>query len=1106
MKKILLFFIIPFLTHAQINGTKKIGSTTTDGVQYLTLASAITYVNTVGINGATTFLIDENQSLVANTPLIINQYTGSAGNTLTIKPNTGKTITISGSVSNGAVFQFNGADNVTIDGNNGTSDKQLTIYNTFNDSGNSYTARAAVWLYNTANNNKVKNSILRTNIIDASAGTLSVGVYSGGSGLGNAADNSGNEVSNNTFTTVKQGIYVNGSSSSNANWTISNNSIGAATDSSKPYVGIYVANVTTYTISGNTIDGVKRPNGVGGTAFHSGIYVTGASTGTISSNTLTNVENASGNNICYGLYVSGSSTTVNGNTITAVTSNSTNDGNAGISVTGANATIHSNKVYTITMTDNKLMSGIYISGNNALLYNNMIGNVVSAGGGSPDSQSGNGIYIAGGTSVKLYFNSVRQATNQSTGASACLFIAGGTQLDIRNNIFVNAQTSGSTRFCVYTTVTNTSDFTNINYNNYYASQYIGSWGSFYSSGNLKTTLADWKAVTTKDAQSINVNVPLTTGFTSAVDLHLASAQAALNVGTAISGITTDIDGDTRGTTPTLGADEYSICSGGTTTWNNNGWSNGTPNINMKAIIAADYNTTTNGGITACELKINNNNTLTITSGKVVQIQNDLTINGSIVIQDKGALVQNSDSSTVSGNITMTRTTTSLKPYDYTYFSSPVTSTTLASAIPASVDYNFYFNPSIYYWSDQSTTAPLIPGKGYIIRAPESLNFNPTATFNAVFTGVPNNGVVNASVTKTASCPYNLVGNPYPSAIDADLFLSNATNASKTTGIIYLWTHNTAISAQNPGSETYNYLQNDYAKYNKTGSVGNPAASGGVTPTGKIAAGQGFFIEMTGSNTTSNIVFNNGMRVKTDNGNGNFFRNAISGTPDDVVEKHRVWISIGNPGGAYDETLVGYVTGATNDMDYGYDGRTFDSGNYVMIYSIIDGEKLCIQGRDVNFNQDDIIPLGFKSSIDGPLTINLSRFDGLFDNQEVYLLDKYTNTLTNLKEGRYTFTPADSATVEDRFELRFTSAPLGIDNPAADNNNIQVIAKSQQLQFLSSNEQITAVTVYDLLGRMVYQNNAVDSLEFVATVPAASQALIVKVKTAGTETTRKVMMK
>jgi hypothetical protein len=45
----------------------------------------------------------------------------------------------------------------------------------------------------------------------------------------------------------------------------------------------------------------------------------------------------------------------------------------------------------------------------------------------------------------------------------------------------------------------------------------------------------------------------------------------------------------------------------------------------------------------------------------------------------------------------------------------------------------------------------------------------TAIHEAVFTGVPNNGLVTVPIG--ASGTSNLVGNPYPSALDANLFFN-----------------------------------------------------------------------------------------------------------------------------------------------------------------------------------------------------------------------------------------------------------------------------------------------------------------------------------------------
>jgi hypothetical protein len=67
-----------------------------------------------------------------------------------------------------------------------------------------------------------------------------------------------------------------------------------------------------------------------------------------------------------------------------------------------------------------------------------------------------------------------------------------------------------------------------------------------------------------------------------------------------------------------------------------------------------------------------------------------------------------------------------------------------------------------------------------------------------------------------------MGNPYPSALDADKFLD--ANASLIEGTIYFWTHNTSLrlasslAAGTAGSGSYAYTSDDYAAYNRTGGV------------------------------------------------------------------------------------------------------------------------------------------------------------------------------------------------------------------------------------------------------------------------------------------------
>ena len=90
--------------------------------------------------------------------LYSNAFTGaSTTNALTILPNTGKTVTISGSSAT-SIFKLNGADYVTIDGsNNGTTSKDLTISNTALTASSSSIWLASLGTGAGATNNTIKN-------------------------------------------------------------------------------------------------------------------------------------------------------------------------------------------------------------------------------------------------------------------------------------------------------------------------------------------------------------------------------------------------------------------------------------------------------------------------------------------------------------------------------------------------------------------------------------------------------------------------------------------------------------------------------------------------------------------------------------------------------------------------------------------------------------------------------------------------------------------------------------------------------------------------------------------------------------------------------------
>ena len=280
-----------------------------------------------------------------------------------------------------------------------------------------------------------------------------------------------------------------------------------------------------------------------------------------------------------------------------------------------------------------------------------------------------------------------------------------------------------------------------------------------------------------------------------------------------------------------------------TTWNGLSWSNGLPTLLKTVVINANYNTTTQGNLDACGVIVNSGVTLTVTSGNYLTIQNALSVSGTINIQNTGSLVQISNTAVNTGNITMTRTTSTYEKYDYVYWSSPVASTTMLNPFTGwRMDYAFLFNTANFSdrfngsypqttgtpdsfddngddWQNVNNSTVMIPGKGYIVMTPTTGSFPTTANVN--FTGVPTNGIVNIPMALSANNSdanddFNLIGNPYPSAISAASCIN--ANLPNISGTIYFWTHIGNISPINAGPNSNNYNSDDYALFNLSGAT------------------------------------------------------------------------------------------------------------------------------------------------------------------------------------------------------------------------------------------------------------------------------------------------
>lgn len=521
-----------------------------------------------------------------------------------------------------------------------------------------------------------------------------------------------------------------------------------------------------------------------------------------------------------------------------------------------------------------------------------------------------------------------------------------------------------------------------------------------------------------------------------------------------------------------------------TTWNGLGWSNLAPTITKSAIFAGNYSST--GDLEACSVIVQSG-TVVFNTGHTLKSQNAVTVSGgSLTFEDDASLVQVANVVN-SGNITYKRITPPIRKFDYVYWSSPVAPQTLFALSPnTQFDKYYTFDPVIGGWSSISSSSLMTAAKGYIVRGPNTFDTVVATPYAASFVGVPNNGTISIPIVLGTS-DINLIGNPYPSAVDIDLFMdyNGNTGLGLVDKTIYLWTHNTAMTNNN-------YTNNDYAVYNYMGGVGtSPAPSGGSTPTGKIGSGQSFFIKGLAAGSA---IFNNTMRVMGNN--TQFYRSA--------ADKSRIWLQISDGAAGYKQTLVGYAADATNAIDSGFDGEMIEAVNTISIYSIVDTHKLTIQGRALPFSDSDVVPLGYKATTSGNLTIGLYNFDGLFSSQSIYLKDKALNIIHDLKASDYVFATV-AGTFDNRFELIYTNSALGINDGTVFEQSVLVYNQNGTIKVVSSNETIDRVEVYDIRGVKLASLTHINGKQ--AELPHVSQSqqvLLVKViSDSGVSLTRKI---
>lgn len=283
------------------------------------------------------------------------------------------------------------------------------------------------------------------------------------------------------------------------------------------------------------------------------------------------------------------------------------------------------------------------------------------------------------------------------------------------------------------------------------------------------------------------------------------------------------------------------------------------------------------------------------------------------------------------------------------------------------------------------------GRGYSLRQ----NSNGLA----VFDGVVNNGTINFAVTNTTTPGFatttpgfNLMSNPYPSAIDWTLVNVNSTGVS-----------NTAVSIFN--GSTY-------------------------TATNIIASGQGFFVKAI---SNGNITFSNTARVNSNTANNTFLR---------TEEKSRLlYLYVKNNSGGFNDALTfSFDNNASNNFDSNFDITKINAVAPLspFLFSQSDGLRLSLDVRPFP-TKDITIPITLRVNTTSDYTFSTSNIDEWYADYSVFLKDSLNGnvTFTNLKTTlNYVFSKAITDTDEaTRFSivLKYTPGANSATIPGSNNN-------------------------------------------------------------------------
>lgn len=419
-----------------------------------------------------------------------------------------------------------------------------------------------------------------------------------------------------------------------------------------------------------------------------------------------------------------------------------------------------------------------------------------------------------------------------------------------------------------------------------------------------------------------------------------------------------------------------------------------------------------------------------------------------------------------------------------------------------------------------------------------------------FRGRPNDGNISVAVSNGN---LTLVGNPYSSAINLNMYLVEHTGRSydPNTGVIsaggnpnvingtaYFWEHSKSanthlIAGYVGGYGTYvangvnigtpgTWTAATWNTYNGDGSLNTVGASSGSNFKRQFSPiGQGFMVQGIAAGSS---VMKNAYRVFVKEGvanNSTFERNSDSNSTDTANGTN--WAEIPNVAGIdytqisklpvpqikllavlnnakSTEVAMAFNPNTSDSYDLGYDGIAPDAllnAPDMVYFGQNNNEKKCVI-TTLPFDMDKRIPIAFKCAAQADVKVKVNEIINFYDSENVYIYDKTTGIYYDIKNNEFSINlPAGDN--NNRFEVTFKNydALSNGNDMTASSFEIFQNNETKMLTIVNSfNLEVKSCQVYDVAGKLVLTKKNLGKNEMIelSTSSLSDGVYIVKLNT------------